>query len=142
MCSFGLNVSFKAAPSSTKIAKGERDPEMHLAKKGGQWHFRMKMHTGVDADSGLIHSVVCTAANESDVAHAHEAPHGRETTFSGDSSYTVLRKRAEITGAQQQFLRTVWARCAVQGSRNSGLGFGDRVVAGLLVAGRCVANQF
>ena len=86
---------------------------MHQAKKSELWHFGKKMHTGVDADSGLIHSLVCTAANESDVAHAHEVLHGQETTVGSDSNYTGLQKRAEITGAQQQFRRTAWARCAV-----------------------------
>lgn len=41
---------------------------MHQAKKGNEWHFGMKMHAGVDADSGLVRSVVCTVANESDIA--------------------------------------------------------------------------
>ena len=50
-----------AAPSSTKNAKGERDPEMHQTKKGKQWHFGMKAHIGVDADSGLVHTVIGTA---------------------------------------------------------------------------------
>ena len=95
-----VDATIIAAPSSTKNDKGERDPEMHQAKKGKQWHFGMKMHTGVDADSGLIHSVVCTAANESDVAHAHEVLHGQETTVGGDSGYTGLQKRDAITTAQ------------------------------------------
>ncbi len=30
------------APTSTKNADRERDPEMHQAKKGNQWHFGMK----------------------------------------------------------------------------------------------------
>jgi IS5 family transposase len=55
------------APSSTKNQKGERDPQMHQTKKGNQWHFGMKAHIGVDAHSGLIHTVVSTAGN--DVTH-------------------------------------------------------------------------
>jgi len=46
-----------AAPSSTKNKDGERDPEMHQTKKGNQWHFGMKAHIGVDAASGLVHTV-------------------------------------------------------------------------------------
>jgi hypothetical protein len=42
------------APSSTKNEKGERDPEMHQTKKGNQWYFGMKVHIGVDKDTGLI----------------------------------------------------------------------------------------
>ena len=37
------------APSSTKNAGGERDPEMHQTKKGNQWYFGIKAHIGVDA---------------------------------------------------------------------------------------------
>jgi IS5 family transposase len=96
-----VDATIIAAPSSTKNSKGERDPEMHQAKKGNEWHFGMKMHTGVDADSGLIHSVACAAANESDVAHAHELLHGEETSVNADSGYTGLHKRDEIVRAQQ-----------------------------------------
>ena len=40
------------APSSTKNRTGERDPEMHQTKKGNQWHFGMKLHIGVDSETG------------------------------------------------------------------------------------------
>ena len=96
-----VDATIIAAPSSTKNSKGERDPEMHQTQKGNEWHFGMKMHTGVDADSGLVHSVVCTAANESDIAHAHELLHGQETTVGADSGYTGLHKREEIAQAQR-----------------------------------------
>ena len=90
-----------ATPSSTKNEAGKRDPEMHQAKKGNQWHFGMTMHTGVDAESGLIHSVVCTAANQADVVHAHELLHGQEVQVHGDSGYTGVENREEITAAQE-----------------------------------------
>jgi IS5 family transposase len=48
------------APSSTKNKEQQRDPEMHQTKKGNQWHFGMKAHIGVDAKSGLTHSLVTT----------------------------------------------------------------------------------
>ena len=96
-----VDATIIAAPSSTKNSKGERDPEMHQTKKGNEWNFGMKMHTGVDADSGLVHSVVCTAANESDIAHAHELLHGREATVGADSGYTGLHKRDGIRQAQR-----------------------------------------
>lgn len=54
------------APSSTKNQDGKCDPEMHQAKKGNQWYFGMKAHIGVDDESGLVHSVVGTAANLAD----------------------------------------------------------------------------
>ena len=34
------------APSSTKNARQERDPEMHQTRKGKQWYFGMKAHVG------------------------------------------------------------------------------------------------
>ncbi|MEP8697177.1 transposase, partial [Citrobacter freundii] len=48
------------APSSTRNNEQQRDPEMHQTKKGNQWHFGMKAHIGVDAKSGLTHSLVTT----------------------------------------------------------------------------------
>ncbi|MCO3701941.1 IS5 family transposase, partial [Pseudomonas aeruginosa] len=75
------------APSSTKNASGTRDPEMHQTKKGNQWHFGMKAHIGVDLHSGLVHTVVGTAANEHDVTQAAALLHGEETLAFGDAGY-------------------------------------------------------
>ena len=83
------------APSSTKNAKRERDPEMHQTKKGNQWHFGMKAHIGVDAETGLAHSLETTAANESDVATAHAVLHGGEEEVSGEAGHQGVGKRAE-----------------------------------------------
>ena len=58
-----VDATIIAAPSSTKNKEGKRDPEMHQTKKGEQWYFGMKAHIGVDADSGLVHTVETTAAN-------------------------------------------------------------------------------
>jgi IS5 family transposase len=87
------------APSSTKNAEKQRDPEMHQTKKGNEWHFGMKAHIGVDADSGLVHSVVGTAANESDVSQAHALLHGHEQLAFGDAGYAGVHKREEMQGA-------------------------------------------
>ena len=51
-------------PSSTKNADKARDPEMHQNRKGQKWFFGMKLHIGVDSQSGLAHSAV--AANVHD----------------------------------------------------------------------------
>lgn len=83
------------APSSTKNKDGTRDPEMHQTKKGNQWHFGMKAHIGVDADSGLTHTLVTTAANVSDITQAHALLHGDETTAFGDAGYQGVEKRQE-----------------------------------------------
>ena len=39
-----VDATIIAAPSSTKNAKGERDPEMHQTKKGNQWHWHERAH--------------------------------------------------------------------------------------------------
>ena len=88
------------APPSTKNKDKARDPEMHQTKKGNEWHFGMKAHIGADADSGLVHSVHVTSANESDVAHTHELLHGEETEVFADAGYTGVEKRSEIVAAK------------------------------------------
>jgi transposase, IS5 family len=88
-----VDATIIAAPSSTKNAEGERDPEMHQTKKGNQWHFGMKAHIGVDADSGLVHTVTTTPANEADVEVVDALLHGREEVVHADSGYTGADKR-------------------------------------------------
>ena len=88
------------APSSTKNRRQERDPEMHQAKKGNQWHFGMKAHIGVDATSGLTHSVSTTAAHALDLAQAHRLLHGGETAVWGDAGYQGIDKRPEFQGSK------------------------------------------
>jgi len=75
------------APSSTKNASGERDPEMHQTKKGNQWYFGMKAHVGVDRKTKLIHSVAASAANVHDSRVLPQLLHGEETAVWGDSAY-------------------------------------------------------
>ena len=91
-----IDATIIAAPSSTKNSSGKRDPEMHQTKKGNQWHHGMKGHAGVDADSGLVHSVATTAANAHDVTQAGELLHGHETDVFADSGYRGVEKREEI----------------------------------------------
>ena len=93
-----VDATLIAAPSSTKNGSGERDPEMHQTKKGNQWHFGMKAHIGVDAESGLVHTVVATAANEHDVTQAHTLLHGDETDVFADAGYVGVAKREENQG--------------------------------------------
>ena len=80
-----VDATLIAAPSSTKNKEGKRDPEMHQSKKGNQWYFGMKVHAGVDKDSGLIHSVVVTAANVHDLTPAADLLHGDEQVVYGDA---------------------------------------------------------
>jgi transposase, IS5 family len=50
-----VDATLIAAPPSTKNKKRARDTEMHQTRKGKQWYFGMKVHIGVDAQSGLVH---------------------------------------------------------------------------------------
>lgn len=82
-----VDATIIAAPSSTKNASGARDPEMHQTKKGNQWHHGMKLHIGVDKDTGLTHSAVVTAANVHDKHPLPQLLHGQEAEVYGDSAY-------------------------------------------------------
>ena len=93
-----VDATLIAAPSSTKNSTGERDPEMHQTKKGNQWYFGMKAHIGVDADSGLVHTVIGTAANVHDVTQGHDLLHAEESVVFADAGYQGATKRAEATG--------------------------------------------
>jgi len=98
-----VDATLIAAPSSTKNKDGKRDPEMHQTKKGNQWYFGMKVHLGVDKDSGLIHSVVTTAANVHDLTPAAELLHGDEAVVYADAGYQGIAKRPEMAGRTTTF---------------------------------------
>ena len=82
-----VDVTIIGAPSSTKNADKARDPEMHQTRKGQQWYFGMKLHIGVDSQSGLAHSAVVTAANIHDKHPLPDLLHGNEQRVYGDSAY-------------------------------------------------------
>jgi IS5 family transposase len=90
-----VDATIIAAPPSTKNQAKSRDPEMHQTKKGNQWHFGMKAHIGVDVASGVVHSLVGTAANQADITQMAAVLHGREEAVFGDSGYTGANKRPE-----------------------------------------------
>ena len=90
-----VDATLIAASPSTKNTEGKRDTEMHQTRKGKQWYFGMKAHIGVDAQSGLVHTVVGTAANVSDVTQAQALLHGDETDVFGDAGYQGVEKRDE-----------------------------------------------
>ena len=96
-----VDATIIAAPSSTKNQKKERDPEMHQTKKGNQWHFGMKAHIGTDAESGLVHTVIGTAANVNDVNQAQALLHGQEQVVLGDAGYQGAAKRPESDTAAE-----------------------------------------
>ena len=90
-----VNATLIAAPNSTKNKSGKRDPEMHSSKKGNQWHFGMKAHIGVDADSGLVHTVRGTAGHVADVTEGNSLLHWKETAVFADAGYQGAEKRPD-----------------------------------------------
>ena len=93
-----VDATILEAPSSTKNEQNSRDPEMHQTKKGKDWHFGMKAHIGVDAGSGLVHTVKATAANVADITMTSELLHGEEGIVYADAGYTGIEKREDLIG--------------------------------------------
>ncbi len=77
---------------------------MHQTKKGNQWHFGMKAHIGVDAKSGLTHSLVTTAANEHDLNQLGNLLHGKEQFVSADAGYQGAPQREELAEVDVDWL--------------------------------------
>ena len=98
-----VDATIIAAPPSTKNRAKARDPEMHQTKKGNEWHFGMKAHIGVDAVSGLVHAVVGTAANVSDISQAANLLHGDESSVHADAGHLGLEKRKEMQDRDLSF---------------------------------------
>ena len=90
-----VDATLIAAPTSTKNKDKARDPEMHSSKKGNQWYFGMKAHIGVDADSGLVHTVRSTAGHVHDINEGNRLLHGQEQVVFADAGYQGIEKRAD-----------------------------------------------
>jgi IS5 family transposase len=88
-----VDATIIAAPPSTKNKSKSRDPEMHQTKKGNQWHFGMKAHIGVDVASGVVHTMVGTAANKAEINQMAAVLHGREEAVFADAGYAGASKR-------------------------------------------------
>lgn len=86
------------APSSTKNKAGARDPEMSSTKKGNAWYFGMKAHVGVDADSGIVHSLEATTAKVHDSQVWDELLHGEETSVWADKGYVSAEREVGFAG--------------------------------------------
>ena len=84
-----------SAPSSTKNKEKQRDPDAHQVKKGNAWYFGYKAHVGVDKDSGIVHTVKVTGANQHDVSMTPELLTGEEAVVYGDSGYLGAEKRED-----------------------------------------------
>ena len=86
-----MDATLIAATKSTKNQPKKRDPEMHQPKKGNAWHFGMKARIGVDAETGIVHSVTTTAAHVHDLTEAHRLLHGGERCVGTDAGYRESR---------------------------------------------------
>lgn len=95
-----VDATIIAAPSSTKNQDHARDAEMGHTRKGQQYYFGAKAHIGVDAASGLVHSVTTTAANVADITATANLLHGEEEAVFADAGYTGAEKRAELKDRQ------------------------------------------
>ncbi|MDR0703294.1 MAG: IS5 family transposase [Azoarcus sp.] len=94
-----VDASLISAPSSTKNQDRQRDPEMSQTKKGHQYYFGMKVHIGVDADSGLVHTVKCTTAKVADIKMMSACLHGEEVLVLADRGY---HKRSRTLEAHER----------------------------------------
>ncbi|TAJ91100.1 IS5 family transposase, partial [bacterium] len=71
-----VDATLIAAPWSTKNQNKGRDPEMSSTKKGSNYHFGMKVHTGTDSQNGLVHTVKVTTASVHDKQEMDKLLHG------------------------------------------------------------------
>ena len=119
-----VDATIIAAPSSTKNASRQRDPEMHQTKKGGQWYFGMKAHIGVDAGTGYVHSVSATPANIHDLDELTGLVRADDQVVYGDSGYLGVARRTEII--TDPHLSTVDFRVAARKSKLAAMPAPDR----------------
>lgn len=96
-----VDATIISAPSSTKNKDGKRDEEMHQTKKGNQWYFGMKVHSGVDAGSGYVHTITGTAASVHDVTEAEHLIREDDEVMYGDSGYLNAAEHMKSLGAER-----------------------------------------
>jgi IS5 family transposase len=109
-----VDATIIAAPSSTKNAAGQRDPEMHQTKKGNQWYFGMKAHIGVDAGTGYVHTVTATPANVHDLDEAAHLVRRDDEVVYCDAGYQGAEKRPGIAG-DEHLSQVQWRVAARKG---------------------------
>jgi IS5 family transposase len=109
-----VDATIIAAPSSTKNATGQRDPEMRQTKKGNQWYFGMKAHIGADAGTGYVHSVAVTGANVHDLDEVVNLVRDDDEVAYTDAGYQGVDRRPDVTS--DEHLSTVrWQVAARKG---------------------------
>ena len=90
-----MDATLIAAAPSTKNKARKRDPDMSQTKNGTQWYFGMKAHIGVDAKSGLVHTVKTTTGKVHDAKMTDDLIRADDTIILGDKGYVSdERKRA------------------------------------------------
>jgi IS5 family transposase len=90
-----MDATLIAAAPSTKNKARKRDPQMSQTKKGNQWYFGMKAHIGVDAKSGLVHTVKTTTGKVHDAKMTDDLIRADDMIILGDKGYVSdKRKRA------------------------------------------------
>ncbi|MEC4746990.1 IS5 family transposase [Methylomicrobium sp. Wu6] len=90
-----VDATLIAAPPSTKNRERKRDKEMSSTKKGNNYHFGMKAHIGVDAESGLVHTLEVTTAKVADGVMTDALLHGEERIVLGDRAYSRKERNLE-----------------------------------------------
>lgn len=110
-----VDATIIAAPSSTKNATGTRDPAMRQTKKGNQWYFGMKAHAGVDAGTGLVHSVTVTGANVHDLDEVTHLVRADDEVVYADAGYQGVAKRPEVLG-DEHLSQVEWRVAARKGT--------------------------
>ena len=91
-----VDATLIAAPPSTKNQDKSRDPEMGSSKKGNQWYFGMKVHIGVDSQSGLVHSASVSSSSQHDSQQLPNLLHGQERRLYGDTAYRGKAQREQL----------------------------------------------
>lgn len=119
-----VDATIIAAPSSTKNASGARDPQMRQTKKGNQWYFGMKAHTGVDAGTGYVHSVTATAASVHDLDEITHLVRDDDQVVYADAGYQGVHKRPDVIG--EEHLAGVEFRVAARKGRLKTMAGPDR----------------
>ena len=74
---------------------------MHQTRKDNEWYFDMKVHSGADARSGLVHTLIGTAAHVHDVTQVQALLQGDETDVFGDAGYLEMRAIKALRNVKQ-----------------------------------------
>ncbi|UGV31045.1 IS5 family transposase [Halopseudomonas aestusnigri] len=109
-----VDATIIAAAPSTKNKAKQRDPAMKQTRKGNQWYFGMKAHIGVDAATGLTHSLVATSANQADITVAAQLLRVDKEPVYADAGYTGLGKRLAEDGITLPPLRIAARRSTIK----------------------------